>query len=436
MSRLIGTWMMPSMSYSTGSSVVMILSRDVVQLVERGVERRRLAGAGRAGDEDDAVGLVDQLAELGEHVRRPCRPCSRSSETTVRSSTRMTTLSPNMVGKDADAHVDRVAADVQLDAAVLRQAALGDVEVGHDLDAAGDGRGQVARRRHHFVEHAVAAVAHLVFVFERLEVDVAGLVLDGQQQHHVDELADRGGVGHFHHGLEVDRGLVAVLAASSSSSCSIWLMTSRCSLPCRRRTARWPRSRSDSAAITPLTSTPEEVAQVVERRRVLRVAHGDGQRLVFLNATAAAPCRPSPSSRGRARSARRGSSCSRRLTTFRPNCSASALQQLVLGDQTRRIADLADRLVLGTLGFLEDLPELVSSSRKPRSTRTWPSLPAAMTHPCRGLLAVLTGGLARFRPWIAGSDACFVPDGRAVAAGLSSGYGVIRSRRTDRHRWS
>ena len=112
--------------------------------------------------------------------------------------------------QDADAHVHRVAADVQLDAAVLRQAPLGDVQVGHDLDAAGDGHGQVARRRHHFVEHAVAAIAHLVFVFKRLEMDVAGLVLDGQQEHHVDELADGGGVGDF---LRLSRSMLDSPAA-------------------------------------------------------------------------------------------------------------------------------------------------------------------------------------------------------------------------------
>ena len=49
----------------------------------------------------------------------------------------MTTDSPNMVGRTADAEVDRLVVDVQLDAAVLGHAALGDVQVGHDLDAAG-----------------------------------------------------------------------------------------------------------------------------------------------------------------------------------------------------------------------------------------------------------------------------------------------------------
>ena len=82
--------------------------------------------------------------------------------------------------------------------------------------------GQVARRRHHLVEHAVAAIAHLVFVFERLEMDVAGLVVDGQQQDHVDQLANRGGVRHLRSGLSrsmlVSRPLARTATSSSSSS--------------------------------------------------------------------------------------------------------------------------------------------------------------------------------------------------------------------------
>ena len=72
--------------------------------------------------------------------------------TTERSRIRITTLSPNMVGKHADAQIDGVPAHGQPDAAVLRQAALGDVQVGHDLDPRGDGEGQVPRRRHHLVQ--------------------------------------------------------------------------------------------------------------------------------------------------------------------------------------------------------------------------------------------------------------------------------------------
>ena len=98
--------------------------------------------------------------------------------TTERSRIRMTTLSPNMVGSTLTRRSTGWPPTRQPDAAVLRQAPLGDVEVGHDLDARGDGEGQVPRRRHHLVEHAVGADADLELVLERLEVQVAGVVLD------------------------------------------------------------------------------------------------------------------------------------------------------------------------------------------------------------------------------------------------------------------
>jgi hypothetical protein len=50
---------------------------------------------------------------------------------------RMTIFSPQIVGSDGDAEVHLLAlADLELDAAVLREAALGDVERAHDLEAA------------------------------------------------------------------------------------------------------------------------------------------------------------------------------------------------------------------------------------------------------------------------------------------------------------
>ena len=58
--RLTCTWWMPPISYSTGSSAVRMLMFGLVDPVEARVERGRLAGAGRAGDEDDAVGPLDQ----------------------------------------------------------------------------------------------------------------------------------------------------------------------------------------------------------------------------------------------------------------------------------------------------------------------------------------------------------------------------------------
>ena len=112
------------------------LAADVVQFAQGRIERGRLAGAGRAGDDDDAVGLVDQLAERCPGRPRAGRSCPGRAARCVRSSTRMTTLSPNIVGSTLTRRSIGWLLHVQLDAAVLRHAALGDVEVRHDLDAA------------------------------------------------------------------------------------------------------------------------------------------------------------------------------------------------------------------------------------------------------------------------------------------------------------
>ena len=125
---------------------------------------------------------------------------SRSSFTVVRSSTRSTTLSPNCGRQGRDAQIDLASGHGRLDASVLRNPALRDVQVGHDLDARRDGRGQRARRRRHFVKRAVHAVADFEILLERLKVNVTGPRLDGLGQHRVHVLDDRGRGG----ALDVD----------------------------------------------------------------------------------------------------------------------------------------------------------------------------------------------------------------------------------------
>ena len=75
---------------------------------------------------------------------------------------------------DRHPHVDVPAADPQRDAAVLRQAALGDVEPGHDLHARHHGGVQPSRRREHVVQHAVDAQPDREGALEGLDVHVAG----------------------------------------------------------------------------------------------------------------------------------------------------------------------------------------------------------------------------------------------------------------------
>jgi hypothetical protein len=64
------------------------------------------------------------------------------------------------------AHVDRPVGDAQGNAAVLRHAFLGDVELGHDLDARHQQRGDGGRRLHDLAQHAVHAQAYRQARFE------------------------------------------------------------------------------------------------------------------------------------------------------------------------------------------------------------------------------------------------------------------------------
>ena len=69
---------------------------DVVALdfEQRAVERGRLAGAGGAGDQHDAVRQSDQLAERLVHVARPCRCFGSENSMRPLSRIRMTIPSP------------------------------------------------------------------------------------------------------------------------------------------------------------------------------------------------------------------------------------------------------------------------------------------------------------------------------------------------------
>jgi hypothetical protein len=75
----------------------------------------------------------------------------------------------------ADAHAEvhlLAAAELDLDATVLRQAALGDVELRHDLQTRGDRVAQLHRRLHHLVHHAVDAEPDAEVLLVGLDVNV------------------------------------------------------------------------------------------------------------------------------------------------------------------------------------------------------------------------------------------------------------------------
>ena len=164
---------------------------DLVELGERRVEGGGLAAAGRAGDQHHAEGLVDGVlevlqrqlleAELG-HVELQVRLVEQAQHDLLAEDGRQ--------NRDAEVHV-LAGAELELDAAVLRQPPLGDVERRHDLDARGDGVLELERRLHDLFEHAVDAVADAEHLLVRLEMDVAGAPLHGAGEDGVDQPDDR-----------------------------------------------------------------------------------------------------------------------------------------------------------------------------------------------------------------------------------------------------
>ncbi|MNM87217.1 hypothetical protein D3C81_993920 [compost metagenome] len=82
--------------------------------------------------------------------------------------------------------------DPDVEAAVLRQALLGDVQAGHDLQAHDQRRGDAGFLDQLLVEHAVDALAQAQDLLVRLDVDVRGLHLHRILEQHLQQAHHRG----------------------------------------------------------------------------------------------------------------------------------------------------------------------------------------------------------------------------------------------------
>src|SRR4029078_8376572 len=94
-----------------------------------------------------------------------------------------------------DADVDEAAVDAQSDSPVLRYPALGDVEVGHDLDPRDQPGGEALRDRRRVDDDAVDPETDAEVAAARIEVDVGGAAVDCICDQRMAELDDRGLVG-------------------------------------------------------------------------------------------------------------------------------------------------------------------------------------------------------------------------------------------------
>ena len=177
----------PRSWYSTGSSTVMIFSAAVSRSPSAAYSVVVLPRTRGARDQHHPVRLA-RPAPPSPPARPPASPARRSrTGRPPRSSRRSTTLSPNMVGTVLTRRSSSRALQAHADAAVLRAAALGDVQLRQQLDAADDRLVQLRRRLGGGAQHAVHAKARREPAAVRLQVDVAGarVVRVADEQVHV-----------------------------------------------------------------------------------------------------------------------------------------------------------------------------------------------------------------------------------------------------------
>src|SRR5579871_100701 len=169
--------------------------------VDGGVERSGFTGTGRTGDENHAIRLANVAAEAAHLV---------GGETNDVETQALKLFGKGFLVEDAkhgvfavagrhdgDTQVNKAAFVFHAEAAVLRNTALGNVEIAEHLDARNDGRMPVfGNGRHGVLENAVNTVFDGDFAVTRFNVNVACAALEGGEDDGFDQFNDgaRGGV--------------------------------------------------------------------------------------------------------------------------------------------------------------------------------------------------------------------------------------------------
>ena len=121
-------------------------------------------------------GLQDRALELGQRLRLEAELGHVEQQVVLVEQTHDDLFAEQRrQGRNAEVELLLLAvlAVLDLDAAVLRQPLFADVELGHDLDAAGDRVVQLHRRGHDVVQNPVDAEPDAQFLLVRLDVNVA-----------------------------------------------------------------------------------------------------------------------------------------------------------------------------------------------------------------------------------------------------------------------
>ena len=136
--------------------------------------------------------LRQQLAKAGQYITLHAHRLEAEFALAFVQQTQNRTLAMG-AGQGADAHIHRARPDAQRDASVLRQAAFGNVQLGHDLQARNQRRVQSAVGLHHFAQIAIDPKTYYRMALEGFDMDVAGAIARGLGQQGI-EHADNGRV--------------------------------------------------------------------------------------------------------------------------------------------------------------------------------------------------------------------------------------------------
>src|SRR5215469_77194 len=170
-----------------------------LDLVHGGIERRRFTRTRRARHQHHAVRFLNVAAEapqivLVEADNVECEGSELLAHRLLVEHAEHRVLAVNG-WHDRNAEVDGASVVLDAEAAVLRHAALGNVELAHDLDT-GNHRRMVLfpDGRHSLCEHAVNTELDHDGVVAGLNVNVGSAPLQGGENRRIDEADDRAGV--------------------------------------------------------------------------------------------------------------------------------------------------------------------------------------------------------------------------------------------------
>src|SRR5450756_1700450 len=174
-----------------------------VETVERGVQGRRFAGAGGTRDDDHAIRLADDVVEEVQRITEESKVLKGHHGTALVQDTHNDLLAVD--GRQrTDAEVDGLVLDAQGDTAVLRLAPLGDIHVGHDLDAREHAGLDVTRQLLLLLQDTVDTVADAQMVFLWFHVDIRRALDDGLGDDGVDQPDDGRVLTHLTQLLDTD----------------------------------------------------------------------------------------------------------------------------------------------------------------------------------------------------------------------------------------